>query len=383
MNIAVLYRTHHISLNALPSVPRVFAVLITDLKKANPDFEFYIGCPAGEKFQGATLIDIGKGYTTNKIYQWKRRLYRKLKLGQPTGKVNINLVKKFFQKIPEPDIVICAKSSDIELAKKFAPLAKIIWWPLGIDTFNRSKMMNSIQLSDLIVFTGPVLYQYIFKLILPAAFPTPVMICHVPYDTSTMQEYYDKYSKQTARDSLGIVSDEIIMLHVGGNRPEKGFRVLEASLAMLPSTNKKYRLISIGHGKESITTLRNGIIIEKRGFCKIREMYLYYISADIGLVVPLWLEPGPTTFIEMLFFNISVVAAYNSGIPEMMGKTESAYSINEANDIIEWSIGIKTVLENEEMRINLTRNGRKRAIEFFNQPIIADWSRVIKTFGEK
>ena len=84
----------------------------------------------------------------------------------------------------------------------------------------------------------------------------------------------------------------------------------------------------------------------------------------------------------MLFFNISVVAAYNSGIPEMMGKTESAYSIYEANDIIEWSLGIQTVLENEELRINLAKNGRKRAIEFFNQPIIADWSRAIKGFGE-
>lgn len=381
MKLAVLYRTHPISIDSLPSVPRIMALLLQELLLINPDLNIYIGCPEGGDIQGIFTFDIGKSYTQSKLFRLKRKIYHKLSLGTLSGPANRSKVKKFFRTIPTPDIILCAKMTDIFLARKYSPKSKIIWWHLGLDKFSHKEFSKAIYSSDLIVYTGSVTYQYVFDSIMPEPFAPPVLIAHGPYPFEEMKRILNSVTKNQARQDLGIPDEEIALLHIGGNREEKGYKVLELALKLLPQTHNKLHFLSIGHAKDSDEILPNGVLVKKRGFFSIKELYRYYIAADIGLVAPLWKEPGPAVFIEMLFFNTAVIAAYNAGIPEMMGSSDCAIPIHEPNNVLLWAEQVSKLVDNENLQNEYARKGHERATEFFQEPVIENWTKAINGLG--
>ncbi len=378
MNIVILYRTHSIRLDALPSVPRFIAILVSEIMQTNPDFKFSIGCPLGGILDGATIYSIGKSYTEDKFYNLQRRVYRYFGWPVPPGPVNKRKVAIFFNSVGAPDIVICCKTLDIALAKRYAPKSKIIWWHLGLEKFDPKEFTRAIYQSDLIIYTGSVTYNYIYDQIMPAAFPTPVLIAHGPYAISDMIEAKALFNKQASRKQLHIDESELIMLHVGGNRPEKGLKVIKLALQLLTIIDKKVRFISIGHEKETTEVLANGIVIESKAFFNIKYLYKYYIATDIGLIAPLWKEPGPAVFIEMLFFNTAVIAANSAGVPEMMGKKECALTIEEPNNVLDWTEKIQQLIDDGMQREKLTALGEAQAIDFFHEPVIENWVKAMR-----
>ena len=304
-----------------------------------------------------------------------------LGLHPPPGKVNTFKVRRFFSSVPQLDVVICTKTTDIALARKYSPGCKVIWWHLGIDKFNRRAFKKAVNASSLIAYTGAVTYKYVYDRLMPEPFPTPVLIAHGPYDISRMETSFRDLRSDQIRSRHGIAADEIVILHVGGARPEKGYEVATASLKMIEFHNSPVvRFVSIGHGENSVTYLSENLIIDKREILTLEEVFSFYKIADIGLVIPLWKEPGPAVFVEMLFFETAVIASYEAGVPEMMSKNpECALPVYQPNSILSWSQSISQLIENEGLRESLSEKGRRHAIDFFKEPVIENWSKAINS----
>lgn len=384
MNICVVYSTHAISIDSVPSVPRFLAFLVKKLKSQDEGFNFYVACPKStEKENYAQFFDIGRSYTEKWTYRQKVKIFRRLGLRRPKGRADLKRVKKFFYRIPNPDVIICTKISDIEVVHQILPKSKIVWWHLGIDNFIEKDFQKAISRSDLIVYTGQVTYQYVYNKIMPKAFPTPVMISHGPYDIEKMDRFLKNHDRSKSRIQLNYSEDEILILHVGGNRPDKGFSIILRSVSLLPSVDKKIKLISIGHGRDEELTLNNGIILQKVGIIDLNELYKYYLICDIGLVAPVSKEPGPAVFMELLYFNTITIAGVSAGIPEMIGDNKNAaILIKNPNDIIEWAEKIELVVSNIFRYKEISIEGRCLAEKFLSEKVIDNWCKVLKSLNE-
>jgi glycogen(starch) synthase len=184
------------------------------------------------------------------------------------------------------------------------------------------------------------------------------------------------------RAMYGIKDDDFMILFIGRLVGVKGVDKLVMALPHILQKNPKAKLVIVGLGdlQEYLVNLVKAT--KMSDFVKFRfefipeeERILHYAACDVA-VFPSFYEPFGIVVLEAMSMERPVVvgAAGISGMREIVvccGEEQCGYHIDPNNPSdIGW--GISSVLESDEKRKWLGKNGRRRVLSEFTWDKIAD-----------
>ena len=174
--------------------------------------------------------------------------------------------------------------------------------------------------------------------------------------------------------------DSRTILFAGRLAPEKGLHMLIQALA---SVKGEWELVVAGEGEEReryealCTELGLRDRVRFKGWLSQKEMAASYEACACAVVPSLWPEPfgriGPEAFIR----GRPVVAFATGGIQDWLEHGIDGY-LSPAGDIGQLALGIQKLLDTPELRTEMGRRAREKAI--------ADWdasthvSRLVNVF---
>jgi glycosyltransferase involved in cell wall biosynthesis len=188
------------------------------------------------------------------------------------------------------------------------------------------------------------------------------------------------------RAMYDIKDDDYMILFIGRLVGVKGVDKLIMALPHILPKNPKAKLVIVGLGdlQEYLMNLvkatkMSDYVKFRFEFISEEERILHYAACQVA-VFPSFYEPFGIVVLEAMSMERPVVigAAGISGMREIVacyGEEQCGYHIDPANPSdIAW--GINSVLENEEKRKWLGKNGRRRVLNEFTWDKIAE-----KTLG--
>jgi len=163
-----------------------------------------------------------------------------------------------------------------------------------------------------------------------------------------------------------------LLLYLGRITPVKGLHILLDSLHYL---QKPVRLIIIGPVNdhkyhENISKLmekenkRGKNQVEYVGILPLKEAIKFYQKAT-AFILPSYWEAFPMTLLEALACETPVIATPVGGIPEMIKNHETGILV-PPGDSIYLAKAINYLLENENVRLKMAREGRKLVKEQYS-----------------
>jgi glycosyltransferase involved in cell wall biosynthesis len=183
-----------------------------------------------------------------------------------------------------------------------------------------------------------------------------------------------------------IKDDDYMILFIGRLVSVKGIDKLIMALPYILEKNPKAKLVIVGLGDLQEYLMNLVKVAKMSDFVKFRfefiseeERILHYAACDVA-VFPSFYEPFGIVTLEAMSMGRPVVigAAGISGMREIVvyyGEEQCGYHIDPSNPSdIAW--GINCVLENDEKRKWLGKNGRRRVLNEFTWDKIAE-----KTLG--
>lgn len=171
---------------------------------------------------------------------------------------------------------------------------------------------------------------------------------------------------------------ENLILFVGRLHPTKGLHVLLEALKYLHTCVK---LVVIGRPSSRPSYFKKVLCLiereNRRGIHKIiylgplkPEKIIYWYQKASIFVCPSLSESFGIANLEAMACSTAVVSTYVGGIPEVVKNYENGILV-QPNNAIELAKAIQYLLDNESVRINFGKAGRKRAIKFFSSDVIA------------
>jgi len=184
------------------------------------------------------------------------------------------------------------------------------------------------------------------------------------------------------RNSVNIKPKDRVILFVGHLIKPKGvYELIEAFCTLNREFNDIF-LFVVGFGIEesSLKTLVKSRGLENKVFFwgnqKHDELPKFYSSSDI-FVLPSHSESLSTVVAEALACEKPAVASNVGGIPEIIKNGYNGLLVEKENPEI-LAGAVKTLLENEESRKLMGKNGRQTIIEYFSEKTNKD--RVTKIY---
>ena len=171
--------------------------------------------------------------------------------------------------------------------------------------------------------------------------------CIIPNGVNT--KIFKPYSKISAREELGLLPDEkIVLFAANGIRKNiwKDYKTLKSSLSIISANNKKVLCIALGETAPSI----NIGSVEIRFIPYQRDPGIvarYYQAADV-YVHPSRADTFPNTVLEALACGTPVIASKVGGIPEQIIEGKTGYLVPEG-DAGRMAEKITFLLENENL----------------------------------
>lgn len=187
-------------------------------------------------------------------------------------------------------------------------------------------------------------------------------------------QLYNDIEKQEIREKFvkkyKINHNKIILLFSGRITEEKGIDKLLAALKNIDKN--KFFLIIIGAplfdtniSTEFEQKVKREVVelgsenCAFTGFVQYEEVSKYYAGCDICVVPSIWDDPAPLTIIEALKSGIPIISTKSGGIPEYL-KPQAGFLLNkDLNLIEELSKAIQTLIDNTEMRKQMSRVAQK------------------------
>jgi len=185
------------------------------------------------------------------------------------------------------------------------------------------------------------------------------------------------YSKEECRDKLGLPLDEKVVLFLGNLSPYKGPDVLVKAMPNVIRDVPNAKLIFAGRGmmKKELELLSNDLGIEENvrfvGFVDDNLKLFYYKAADI-FVLPSTMktECYPLAILEAMACSLPIVASNMGGIPDAVKSGDNGFLV-PPKDSEALAEAIIYLLENEDIRERMGRNGRERVERY-------SWERIAK-----
>jgi len=217
----------------------------------------------------------------------------------------------------------------------------------------------------------------------------PGRITVIPMGIDTDRFRPDDTLREACRKELGIARDEKVVLFTGRMVWEKGVYdfVHAAKLAHSSTGKAPVRFVMVGKGPErdaamaragEIGIAKRFLFIEGHPYDRMRDLYN---AADI-FVLPsistrMWKEQFGMVLAEAMACGTAVISTTSGSIPEVVG---DAGILVPSNDPGELAGAIALLCSSHELRDELGRKGRARAVERFDSRAVA--KRVGEVFGK-
>jgi glycosyltransferase involved in cell wall biosynthesis len=197
-----------------------------------------------------------------------------------------------------------------------------------------------------------------------------------------IEDFEIPYSKERCREELDLPLSENIILFVGVLEPHKGPDVLIKAMPEIIKEVPETKLVLMGSGmlKEKLEKLSKKLGIGKHikfaGFIGNPFIKaLYYKAADV-FVLP---ATGPEIFgivnLEAMACGVPIVATKIGGIPDVVkGGVNGLLVPPRASDAL--ADAIIYLLQNEDVRVKMGKNGRKKVEDYSWERIAEETERV-------
>lgn len=185
-----------------------------------------------------------------------------------------------------------------------------------------------------------------------------------------IEDFDIPYSKEECREKLKLSLNKNLILFVGNLASRKGLDILVKAMPKIIKKNPDTELVFVGSGwmKEKLERLSKKIGVEKSvefaGFIKENLKPLYYKAADIFVL------PSTSTSesfgivnLEAMACGVSIVASRIGGVPNVVKNGQNGLLV-PPGDSEALTDAIIYLLENEDVREKMGRNGRKKVEDY-------------------
>ena len=173
-----------------------------------------------------------------------------------------------------------------------------------------------------------------------------------------------------------------VIMFVAQLSERKGAPVLVEACKILVERGRRFRCIIFGDGprrallKEMVAAYDLEQVIDLMGAVFQEELREHLARADIFALPCITASNGdmdgiPVSLMEAMSMEIPVVSTYLSGIPELIQNGENGILVEE-KDATALANALERLLDDEELRIQLGKNGRRKVMRDFNIDSNAD-----------
>ncbi len=198
----------------------------------------------------------------------------------------------------------------------------------------------------------------------------PVFVAH----NTLNQEIFKPHNKSVMRELLGLQQNTKLILFGAMNSTSdanKGFDLLYAAIRQVVEQKMvdNFELMVFG-SDESENSPSFGTKVHYMGRLKDNlSLAVLYSAADV-MIVPSRSECFPNTALESINCGTPVVAFRIGGIPEQIDHKVNGY-LAKPYDSRDLAQGIAYILEDNERWTKMSRAARSKAVEHFNEKLIA------------
>jgi phosphatidylinositol alpha-1,6-mannosyltransferase len=158
---------------------------------------------------------------------------------------------------------------------------------------------------------------------------------------------------------------------------KNGIDILIRALAQLPTPNSRLQILGSGPGEKMLKKLAKDLGIEKRvefmGHVSQDDLPAYLAAADI-FVRPSRSEGLGISFLEAMSSGVPVIAPLVGGITDFLQDGETGL-VMKSEDPEDLAGKIKQLMQDENLRKKLQRNGRELVEQKYN------WDNIAKQIG--
>ncbi len=249
---------------------------------------------------------------------------------------------------------------------------------------NGSEVVSSIehrggQMADLVVTVSNAMKEELAELGFPKE---KIRVCYNGVDPQKYSpEQVDEEKKKEIRESYGINDDNQMILFIGRLVWIKGVDKLIMAMphVLQKVPNAKLVIVGLGDMEGHLKNMVRGLKLEdavkfRFEFVPEEERIAHYAACDLAAFPSLY-EPFGIVALEAMSMEKPVVVGASgvSGMREIVladGPGQCGFHINP-NDPIDIAWGIVSSLQNNDRKLELGKNGRKRVLTEFTWDAIA------------
>ena len=201
-------------------------------------------------------------------------------------------------------------------------------------------------------------------------------VCIIP--NACLDPIYSRVARHSDRNGANV-------LFLGRLEKSKGFRDLLLAVASVRKEIPAIRLICAGAGNENEveTWIRAaGVedIVEMRGWVSGTGKSECFMRANL-LALPSYAENLPMVILEAMAAEVPVIASTVGGIPDVI-ENEKDGILMQPGDVQGLAQAIIRLLNNQQLREQIARNGRRKYEKFYSPPsVIPQLEAVYRELG--
>lgn len=170
------------------------------------------------------------------------------------------------------------------------------------------------------------------------------------------------------------------ILAVGGLREQKGFDLLFKAFAdsrLRSETNAKLRIIGEGPLRESLEALAENLVIADRvdWVGVVEDVQPHYLTADLFVLPSRW-EGVPNVLLEALGAGVPCLVSDISGNTEYVDNGVHVL-VFKTEDVLDLTAKLDALSSADQVRSELSKNGRSLAMKLAEANTIDAWVRAI------
>ena len=207
--------------------------------------------------------------------------------------------------------------------------------------------------------------------------------CLTVHNGIDLDAFFPEKSATICRESLGLSSDDFVLVFSGRVTKEKGIsELLDAILTIKNTCNVKLLVIGssfyggsnaedtfIHSLKEKAECISDRIIFT--GFISYDKMPDYLRISDIAVIPSVWDDPFPTTVLEAQDMGLPIITTRRGGIPEEITEENAVLLSTDKHFVENLANAILDLYQHPEKRTAMAKASLKRS-KFFNKETYAE-----------
>jgi glycogen(starch) synthase len=258
---------------------------------------------------------------------------------------------------------------------------------------NGSEVVSSIehrggQMADLVITVSYAMKDELIELGFPKE---KIRVCYNGVDPEKYApDQVDQATRKKIRESYGLKDSDHMILFIGRLVWIKGVDKLMMALphVLQKIPNAKLVVVGLGDMEEHLKSMARGLKLEdvvkfRFEFVSEEDRIAHYAACDIAAFPSLY-EPFGIVALEAMSMEKPVVVGASgvSGMREIVvadGPEQCGYHVNPSDPVdIAW--GVVSCLQDQNRKLQLGKNGRKRVLAEFTWDAIAE--KTLQTYGE-